>query len=700
MTTSFACPSCGSPMVAPGPSCPACGLPLTGPLAGELWRTDQQLAGLLHHRELLLAQLRQGAGLSALPAPAAPAGSAGSAGAGLARPHPNLTGQQILLVVGALLVLTAAAVFLAVAWSVIGVGGQVSVMAALTFVAGGASLVLVRRGLTATAETLGVLAVGLAAVDLAAAHTLDLAGLRAVDRLWFGTGAALLLAVGCAGTAWWAPRLRVYGIAAVTVGACVPVLALGAAEARAVVVAAVCLLACAAATGTRGRLGPRWSAARTTLGAVAIGYLAATWTSATGPVLDQPALGAGGLAALVALAASVGAGWWAGLHLGPRRTRYPVLGWAAVGAAVLTITGYAGQVDRSSVLVSVLAGAAAVLGGVLTWSRRDLTDHPVGVAAIGLHLLAAAGLAVGTGHYLDSPVLDRSTLWGAVTAALVVTTTAAAVTGWRRPGLRAPATGTAAVLALISVVVATAPSGPPSTTVALVAVAVLAALLAGLRRDLGEEPVLGGAWAVAVLLAVGSAASSEPAAELLALTLATAGLTAFGYGVLPRRGSAAVLGALLCSAAVWTLLADRSVRTVEAYSLPLAALIAVVGVVRLRREPGAPSWLTIGPALTVALLPSAVVSVDDPALTRPLLVLAAGALVLVLGVRTRWQAPVTTGAVALAIVAVSQLAPYAVGLPRWLSFGAVGLALLGLGARYEQRRRNARQALTWVSGLH
>lgn len=82
------------------------------------------------------------------------------------------------------------------------------------------------------------------------------------------------------------------------------------------------------------------------------------------------------------------------------------------------------------------------------------------------------------------------------------------------------------------------------------------------------------------------------------------------------------------------------------------------------------------------------------------MVLLAAALVLVAGVVFRWQAPVVLGALALAIVAVAQLAPYAVGLPRWLTFGAVGLALLVLGARYEQRRRNARRAARWVAARH
>ena len=122
-------------------------------------------------------------------------------------------------------------------------------------------------------------------------------------------------------------------------------------------------------------------------------------------------------------------------------------------------------------------------------------------------------------------------------------------------------------------------------------------------------------------------------------------------------------------------------------------------MVRLRRSPRSPSWLTVGPALSAGLLPSAFACVGDTGLVRPLLVLAASAATLALGVRLRWQSPVLTGAVGLAVDAVAQLGPYAVGLPRWLSFGVVGLTLLLLGARYEQRRRDASQAVRWVVAL-
>jgi hypothetical protein len=109
-------------------SCPTCGLALTGPLAVELWHTEQQLTELQNRRAELLTQLRQGVGVdrpfvggaavSSDQAPDVPPRRVGQ-GSGW-------TGQQVLLGAGALLLLSAAVVFVAVAWSVIGVAGQVA----------------------------------------------------------------------------------------------------------------------------------------------------------------------------------------------------------------------------------------------------------------------------------------------------------------------------------------------------------------------------------------------------------------------------------------------------------------------------------------------------------------------------------------------------------------------------------------------
>lgn len=52
------------------------------------------------------------------------------------------------------------------------------------------------------------------------------------------------------------------------------------------------------------------------------------------------------------------------------------------------------------------------------------------------------------------------------------------------------------------------------------------------------------------------------------------------------------------------------------------------------------------------------------------------------------QAPLLLGGGVLAVDALRLLGPYAAALPRWLTLGAAGLLLVGVGATYEQRRRD------------
>ena len=53
----------------------------------------------------------------------------------------------------------------------------------------------------------------------------------------------------------------------------------------------------------------------------------------------------------------------------------------------------------------------------------------------------------------------------------------------------------------------------------------------------------------------------------------------------------------------------------------------------------------------------------------------------------------------LLFVTVGRLAPYAPLLPRWLTLGTAGLLLLVLGATYDHRRRQAREAVAWVGQM-
>ncbi len=122
----------------------------------------------------------------------------------------------MLLGAGALLLVTAAAVvFLAVAWSVIGGAGQVALMGLAAAACRASSVRTARRGLRATAETLAVLTVALAVVDAAAAQTLDLAGLRAVDTDGYAAAVSAGLAAACIGAVCIGRPLLSYQLAAV-----------------------------------------------------------------------------------------------------------------------------------------------------------------------------------------------------------------------------------------------------------------------------------------------------------------------------------------------------------------------------------------------------------------------------------------------------------------------------------------------------
>ncbi|MER7458605.1 hypothetical protein [Micromonospora sp. NPDC126480] len=140
----------------------------------------------------------------------------------------------------------------------------------------------------------------------------------------------------------------------------------------------------------------------------------------------------------------------------------------------------------------------------------------------------------------------------------------------------------------------------------------------------------------------------------------------------------------------WLLLAAGDVAVLEAYTLPAAALALVAGAVALRTRPGLTSWLAIGPGLAAGLLPtlaSVLVAADPQPLRRLLLGLAALAAVLAGAIR-RWQAPVVLGALTLTPLALHELARTWDLLPRWIFLAAGGLALIGLAATYERRRRD------------
>jgi hypothetical protein len=190
--------------------------------------------------------------------------------------------------------------------------------------------------------------------------------------------------------------------------------------------------------------------------------------------------------------------------------------------------------------------------------------------------------------------------------------------------------------------------------------------------------------------ALGWVVQAGDAATASAL-VGTGALAATIHSARPGRRALAAVAAVEGLAFVWLQLVSAGVTTVEAYTLPLAAVLLGAGVLAERwserRGEHLGSWLVEGPGLVVGFAPTVVAAFADPGLVRPLGGLIAGAVVLALGAITGRKAPVDIGAGVVIVLGLRQLLPVMGDLPSWLIIGATGAFLLALGATFEQRRR-------------
>ena len=89
----------------------------------------------------------------------------------------------------------------------------------------------------------------------------------------------------------------------------------------------------------------------------------------------------------------------------------------------------------------------------------------------------------------------------------------------------------------------------------------------------------------------------------------------------------------------------------------------------------------------------------EPGTIRPLIGLVAGALVLVGGVVWGKRAFVDVGTATVVALGLHQIAPVVGEIPNWATIGATGVLLLGVGATFEQRRRDLKAVLRAYSAL-
>jgi len=255
-------------------------------------------------------------------------------------------------------------------------------------------------------------------------------------------------------------------------------------------------------------------------------------------------------------------------------------------------------------------------------------------------------------------------------------------------------------------------AGEPAqwSAVAVSLVAAVAAVAAQrVPRDGGAEGEGAAPWprrvrpvleATAVVL--GFASVSAESGDAAALT---AGLTCLGAGAIgvsflsADRRRAAWLGSGLLVLASWVRLLSLDVDLVEAYTLPGALALLATGLVWMRRHPDESSWRGLATPLTLGVGPSLVVALQEPTSVRALLVGVAGLALVAAGARLEWGAPLVVGGVAVGLVALVNIAPYAAAVPRWVLFGTAGVALLALGVTWERRRQDLQMVHRYASRL-
>ncbi|MFL1904379.1 SCO7613 C-terminal domain-containing membrane protein [Streptomyces tauricus] len=346
----------------------------------ELWQLDARRAQLLARRTWLLDVLR-----SAGPQTAPAHGPATWPPRGPRPPRPEATApgvQNVLLVLGGVLLTIAAIAFTLVSWGDMGIAGRAAVLGVVTTAALAAPVPLLKRGLRSTAESVAGLGLALTVLDAYALHEVALSSL---DGTGYAAAAAALLA------ALWTAYGRVLGdlrlpLPAAVVAAQLPLLlwAVAAGTGDHTITAALLVTAAldAAVALTTPVRPVRIVAAVGAYGTGALGVLAAgllTW-DAPGPSAAARA------AALLALAAAIalGAAWRA-----PEARA--ALGLASAGG--LLAVAAAGGVLRSALpgvwtVPACLACAIALLPVRGTWLpeavRRGLFLASTAVQALAV----------------------------------------------------------------------------------------------------------------------------------------------------------------------------------------------------------------------------------------------------------------------------------------------------------------------------
>ncbi|MFD9287865.1 SCO7613 C-terminal domain-containing membrane protein [Streptomyces sp. NPDC060030] len=511
----------------------------------ELARLDARRLQLLSRRAWLLSVLRAPA--AAPPPPQAPFPGHHAQAAPASVHAPARGTQNVLLVLGGLLLAVAAIAFTLFSWGEMGIAGRSAVLAVVTAGALVAPALLLGRGLPSTAEAVAVLALVLTVLDAVALHAVAAPG---TDGLAFSAVASAVLVAVWTLYGLLLGRLRTPLPAAVVAGQLPLVLTAWAAESSAA--------------------GFGWALLVTAAADVAVAY------RGRGLAVRVTACAAAVLTGLVALALGLGLSVSAGgvpEAVGP--------GLLLLTGAAVALTGAWRAPRELAVLGGVLGGLAAVaaVGGVpgaaLSWDRSVVVYLLCGAALLSVLRFRAPRPVVWGVLSASASVVAGAVLWAAPVAAAALLGPASVPAGvWSGapegfrdavPAVPWPDSASAPVVLLVAAGLAAALHlrWPRSFPEKVRSVATAAAAVLGWGAVPASLAVSDAPYAVAVgvellLVAVMTAFSVRRAADALAVTfLACALVGALGVGLLglaaePATHAVSVTSTLLFAAAAAT----------------------------------------------------------------------------------------------------------------------------------------------------
>ncbi|MFF5362224.1 SCO7613 C-terminal domain-containing membrane protein [Streptomyces scabiei] len=605
-------------------------------LDAELRQLDARRVFLLTRRAWLVNALYTAA--SAPGAPAAPP---------VRRPETTAPSvQNVLLVLGGVLLTVAAIAFTLVSWGHLGIGGRALVLGGVTVAALGAPWALLRRGLRSTAEAVSGLGLALTVLDAYALHEVAFAGAD-------GTGyAAVAAAVLAAAWAAYGLALRAPAAEPADSGSALPRTALALPLPLALVAAQLPLLLGALAS----------DAGVETIAAVLLVTAAADASLALRPSLKPLRIvavvgafgwGAGGV---------VTAGWlsWAAAGPGAAARAAALLAFAAT----IALTAARFTPRRALAVGTALTGGLLMVAGVGGIARSVLPP----VWTVPAHLLCGIALSAVLLTRAPEPVrrglLHASAVVQGLAVATALPTVAVALLGpvsrIERVWSGAPADARAAVTLDL-------PWPPDTATVPLVLAVVAGVLAVAARTVSWRTPAPVGAlvlaWATALVLP-----------PVLRLPF-TAGLVAQGLLVVAALG----LAVSVRSAPAGRLQAP----------LPLTgAVLALVTSVNLALNSLATeaATLTVLAASTALFAAAATRRTDLGVLAAPVALVHATVLACATGASAGWE-PRHTALLVLTVPAVAALLAARLGdspltIPVEATGAAAGLLAIGLSATH------------------